>query len=65
MHPCRDAGSGRGGGRLFPLSLGAEGSCQIGGNISTNAGGTAVLRYGTTRELVLGPGGRAARPARS
>ena len=41
-------------GRLFPLSLGAEGSCQIGGNISTNAGGTAVLRYGTTRDLVLG-----------
>jgi len=40
--------------RLFPLSLGAEGRCQIGGNLSTNAGGTAVLRYGTTRELVLG-----------
>lgn len=40
--------------RLFPLSLGAEGSCQIGGNLSTNAGGTGVLRYGTTRELVLG-----------
>jgi FAD/FMN-containing dehydrogenase len=40
--------------RYFPLSLGAEGSCQIGGNISTNAGGTAVLRYGTTRDLVLG-----------
>jgi FAD/FMN-containing dehydrogenase len=41
-------------GRLFPLSLGAEGSCQIGGNISTNAGGTAALRYGTMRDLVLG-----------
>jgi len=41
-------------GRLFPLSLGAEGSCEIGGNISTNAGGTGVLRYGNTRELVLG-----------
>ncbi|MBE9605390.1 FAD-binding oxidoreductase [Acetobacteraceae bacterium H6797] len=41
-------------GRLFPLSLGAEGSCQIGGNLSTNAGGTAVLRYGTMRELCLG-----------
>jgi FAD/FMN-containing dehydrogenase len=41
-------------GLLFPLSLGAEGSCQIGGNISTNAGGTAVLRYGPTRDLVLG-----------
>ncbi|TFH50047.1 MAG: FAD-binding oxidoreductase, partial [Lysobacterales bacterium] len=41
-------------GRLFPLSLAAEGSCQIGGNLSTNAGGTAVLRYGNARELVLG-----------
>jgi len=40
--------------RLFPLSLGAEGSCQIGGNLSTNAGGVAVLRYGNTRDLVLG-----------
>lgn len=40
--------------RLFPLSLGAEGSCQIGGNISTNAGGVNVLRYGNTRDLVLG-----------
>ena len=40
--------------RLFPLSLGSEGSCEIGGNLSTNAGGTAVLRYGNTRELVLG-----------
>jgi FAD/FMN-containing dehydrogenase len=49
-------------GRLFPLSLAAEGSCQIGGNLSTNAGGVQVLRYGNTRELVLGlevvlPGG--------
>lgn len=41
-------------GRLFPLSLGAEGSCTIGGNLGTNAGGTAVLRYGNTRELTLG-----------
>ena len=41
-------------GMLFPLSLGAEGSCQIGGNIATNAGGTAVLRYGSMRDLVLG-----------
>src|SRR5215468_658871 len=41
-------------GRLFPLSLASEGSCTIGGNLSTNAGGTAVLRYGNTRELVLG-----------
>jgi FAD/FMN-containing dehydrogenase len=40
--------------RLFPLSLGAEGSCQIGGNLSTNAGGTAVLRYGNARDMVLG-----------
>ena len=45
---ARDAG------RLFPLSLAAEGTAQIGGNLSTNAGGTAVLRYGNTRELVLG-----------
>lgn len=41
-------------GRLYPVSLGAEGSCQIGGNIATNAGGTAVLRYGNTRDNVLG-----------
>ncbi len=40
--------------RFFPLSLGAEGSCQIGGNLSTNAGGTAVIRYGNSRELTLG-----------
>jgi FAD/FMN-containing dehydrogenase len=40
--------------RLFPLSLGSEGSCQIGGNLSTNAGGTSVLRYGMMRDLVLG-----------
>ncbi|MEQ8734417.1 MAG: FAD-binding oxidoreductase [Rhodospirillaceae bacterium] len=39
---------------LFPLSLGAEGSCQIGGNLATNAGGINVLRYGNTRDLVLG-----------
>src|SRR3954463_5906123 len=41
-------------GRLFPLPLAAEGSCQIGGNLSTNAGGVNVLRYGTAREQVLG-----------
>ena len=41
-------------GRLFPLSLAAEGSCQIGGNLSTNAGGVNVLKYGTARELALG-----------
>lgn len=44
----RDAGF------LFPLSLGAEGSCMIGGNLATNAGGTQVLRYGNTRDLCLG-----------
>ncbi|MFZ1107803.1 MAG: FAD-binding oxidoreductase [Rhodomicrobium sp.] len=48
--------------RLFPLSLGSEGTCQIGGNIASNAGGVHVLRYGNTRDLVLGveavlPGG--------
>jgi FAD/FMN-containing dehydrogenase len=40
--------------RMFPLSLASEGSCQIGGNLSTNAGGTAVLKYGNIKELVLG-----------
>ena len=45
---ARDAG------RLFPLSLAAEGSCTIGGNLATNAGGTQVLRYGNMRELALG-----------
>ncbi|MGH8234892.1 MAG: FAD-binding oxidoreductase [Rhodanobacteraceae bacterium] len=45
---ARDAG------RLFPLSLGSEGSCTIGGNLSTNAGGTEVLRYGMMRALTLG-----------
>lgn len=39
---------------FFPLSLGAEGTCQIGGNLSTNAGGVNVLRYGNARDLVLG-----------
>ncbi len=41
-------------GRLFPLSLAAEGSCTVGGNLATNAGGVAVLRYGNARELCLG-----------
>ena len=41
-------------GRLFPLSLAAEGSCTVGGNLATNAGGTQVLRYGNMRELCLG-----------
>ena len=40
--------------RLFPLSLGAEGSCTIGGNLSTNAGGTDALAYGIARDLVMG-----------
>jgi D-lactate dehydrogenase (cytochrome) len=40
--------------RLFPLSLGAEGTCTIGGNLSTNAGGTAALAYGVAREMALG-----------
>ena len=40
--------------RLFPLSLGAEGSCTIGGNLSTNAGGTGAVAYGIARDLVLG-----------
>ncbi len=44
----------RAAGRYFPLSLGAEGSCQIGGNLATNAGGINVGRYGTARALVLG-----------
>jgi FAD/FMN-containing dehydrogenase len=43
-----------GAGRLFPLSLASEGSCTIGGNLSTNAGGTAVLAYGNARDLCLG-----------
>ncbi|MGH8218739.1 MAG: FAD-binding oxidoreductase [Steroidobacteraceae bacterium] len=40
--------------RLFPLALGSQGSCRIGGNIATNAGGTQVLRYGMMRDLILG-----------
>ena len=44
----------RAAGRLFPLALASEGTCQIGGNLSTNAGGVQVLRYGNTRELTLG-----------
>ena len=49
VHTAADAA-----GLLFPLSLASEGSCQIGGNLSTNAGGTAVIRYGNARDLVLG-----------
>ena len=48
QHAARQAGY------LFPLSLAAEGSCTIGGNLGTNAGGTQVLRYGNTRDLCLG-----------
>jgi FAD/FMN-containing dehydrogenase len=52
LRTVQDAAHGAG--RLFPLSLGAEGSCTIGGNLATNAGGTAVLRYGNMRDLCLG-----------
>jgi FAD/FMN-containing dehydrogenase len=52
LHDVQQAAAERG--MLFPLSLAAEGSCTIGGNLSTNAGGTSVLRYGNTRELCLG-----------
>jgi FAD/FMN-containing dehydrogenase len=49
---AQDAAEGAG--RLFPLSLASEGSCTVGGNLSTNAGGTAVLAYGNARELCMG-----------
>ncbi|PSJ61467.1 FAD-binding oxidoreductase [Pseudaminobacter soli (ex Li et al. 2025)] len=49
LHQAADAA-----GRLFPLSLGSQGSCEIGGNLSSNAGGTGVLAYGNARELCLG-----------
>jgi FAD/FMN-containing dehydrogenase len=52
LHDVQQAASSAG--MLFPLSLAAEGSCTIGGNLATNAGGTGVLRYGNTRELCLG-----------
>jgi FAD/FMN-containing dehydrogenase len=52
LHELQEAA--RAAGRLFPLSLGSEGSCTVGGTVSTNAGGTAVLRYGMMRDLVLG-----------
>ncbi|MFG1246339.1 MULTISPECIES: FAD-binding oxidoreductase [Xanthobacter] len=52
LHQVQQAAEGAG--CLFPLSIGSEGSCQIGGNLSTNAGGTAVLRYGNMRELCFG-----------
>jgi len=52
LQELQNAASGHG--MLLPLSLGAEGSCTLGGNISTNAGGNAVLRYGNMRELTLG-----------
>lgn len=52
LHNLQDAAEKAG--YLFPLSLAAEGSCTIGGNLGTNAGGTQVVRYGNTRELCLG-----------
>jgi FAD/FMN-containing dehydrogenase len=52
LQQVQDAAAAQG--CLFPLSLAAEGTCTIGGNLATNAGGTAVLRYGNTRELCLG-----------
>lgn len=52
LHDVRQAAAGVG--MLFPLSLAAEGSCTIGGNLATNAGGTAALRYGNARDLCLG-----------
>ncbi|KQQ40395.1 hydroxyacid dehydrogenase [Duganella sp. Leaf126] len=52
LHDVQQAAAAHG--CLFPLSLAAEGSCTIGGNLATNAGGTAVLRYGNTRELCMG-----------
>ncbi len=51
--------------RLFPLSLGSEGSCTIGGNLATNAGGVGVLAYGNARALTLGARSGARRRARS
>lgn len=52
LHKLQEAADGAG--LMFPLSLASEGTCQIGGNLSTNAGGTAVLAYGNTRQLCLG-----------
>lgn len=52
LHEVREAAASAD--RLFPLELGSQGSCQIGGNLATNAGGVHVLRFGTMRELVLG-----------
>ncbi|MDR2508068.1 MAG: FAD-binding oxidoreductase [Candidatus Accumulibacter sp.] len=52
LQTLREAASSAG--RLFPLSLAAEGSCQLGGNLSTNAGGVHVLHYGNARDLTLG-----------
>lgn len=52
LHDVQEAATAAG--RLFPLSLGSEGSCTVGGNLATNAGGTGVLRYGMMRDLTLG-----------
>jgi len=54
LYPGRDSGSGTRSRPTLSLELGLEGTAQIGGNLSTNAGGTAVLRYGMMRDLVLG-----------
>jgi FAD/FMN-containing dehydrogenase len=52
LHRAREAADAAG--RLFPLSLASEGTCTVGGNLATNAGGTAVLAYGNARQLALG-----------
>ena len=52
LHDVQEAAAAAG--RLFPLSLGSEGNCTVGGNLATNAGGTGVLRYGMMRDLTLG-----------
>jgi FAD/FMN-containing dehydrogenase len=52
LHDVQEAAAAAG--RLFPLSLGSESSCTVGGNLATNAGGTGVLRYGMMRDLTLG-----------
>ena len=54
VHPAGACRSAAADGFMLPLDLGARGSCTIGGNISTNAGGNRVIRYGMTRDLVLG-----------
>jgi FAD/FMN-containing dehydrogenase len=55
LQAVQDAAAAQG--LMFPLSLAAEGSCTLGGNLATNAGGTQVLRYGNARDAVPGPRG--------